>query len=82
MKYNNLWSVLVAMGFVSLMSLWPATIKAEPADPAAKAFAASQSDKNQRAKACRARYRDCLALKQIPSFECRAVYEDCIHSIV
>jgi hypothetical protein len=26
---------------------------------------------------CRARYRDCLHLKQLPSFECRGVYQDC-----
>jgi hypothetical protein len=82
MKCSNWLSVLIAMGFASLVSLWPATTKADDADHAAKTFAATQSDKNQRAKACRARYRDCLALKQIPSFECRAVYEDCIHSIV
>jgi hypothetical protein len=27
---------------------------------------------------CRARYRDCLSLKQIPSSECRGIYQDCI----
>ena len=27
--------------------------------------------------ACRARYRDCRRLNQLPSFECQGVYQDC-----
>jgi hypothetical protein len=27
---------------------------------------------------CHSRYRDCFSLKQIPSFECRGVYQDCV----
>jgi hypothetical protein len=40
-------------------------------------FAAAQTAKQQCINACRARYRDCRALKQISSSECRGVYQDC-----
>jgi hypothetical protein len=30
-------------------------------------------------KICRARYRDCQSQKLVPAFECRDVYQDCIH---
>jgi hypothetical protein len=40
-------------------------------------FAAAQTAKQQCINTCRARYRDCLSLKQIPSSECRGVYQDC-----
>ena len=39
--------------------------------------AAAQTTKRQCVNACRTRYRDCLALRQIPSFECRGIYQDC-----
>jgi hypothetical protein len=41
-------------------------------------LAAAQTAKRQCINTCRARYRDCLSLKQIPSFECRGVYRDCV----
>lgn len=40
-------------------------------------IAAAQATKQQCMNTCRARYRDCLHLKQLPSFECRGVYQDC-----
>jgi hypothetical protein len=43
--------------------------------------AASQSHKQRRINACRARYRDCVKLNQIPSFECQYIYQDCINHI-
>lgn len=40
---------------------------------------AAHSAKQSRCiKICRARYRDCRSQKQVPSFECRDVYQDCI----
>lgn len=41
MKRSNWLSVFLAVGFASLVSLWPATTKAEDADHAAKTFAAT-----------------------------------------
>ena len=39
--------------------------------------AAAHASKQQCINTCRARYRDCRYQKQIPSFECRGVYQDC-----
>ena len=39
--------------------------------------AAAQSAKQQCVNVCRASYRDCLSRKEIPSVECRGVYQDC-----
>lgn len=46
------------------------------ADPTFNSFAAAQT-KKQCIAACRQRYRDCRRLNQLPSFECRDVYQDC-----
>jgi hypothetical protein len=65
-------SVLVAV----LPSLSTGTINARDADQASRTFAA-QTAKQKCTNTCRARYRDCLSKKQIPSFECQYVYQDC-----
>jgi hypothetical protein len=59
--------------------LLPSTgaLNARDADPAFHAFAAVQTTKQKCLNACRARYQDCLRLKQLPSIECRGVYQDC-----
>jgi hypothetical protein len=41
--------------------------------------AAQTAKQSQCIKLCRARFRDCQSQKQVPSFECRDVYQDCIH---
>jgi hypothetical protein len=41
------------------------------------ALAAAQTAKQQCINTCRARYRDCRHVKQLPPFECRGVYQDC-----
>jgi hypothetical protein len=41
------------------------------------ALAGAQTAKRQCINTCRARYRDCRHLNQLPSFECRGVYLDC-----
>src|SRR6202035_4190664 len=46
------------------------------ADLAPLSFAAAQTAKSQCMKTCRARYRACVSMKQIPSPECRGVYRD------
>jgi len=40
-------------------------------------LARAQTAKQQCINTCRARYRDCRRLNQLPSFECRDVYQDC-----
>jgi hypothetical protein len=47
------------------------------ADITSRTFAAAQTAKQQCISTCRARYRDCRRLSQLPSFECRGVYRDC-----
>jgi hypothetical protein len=66
-------SVLVAL----LLSSSIGTLNARDADLAPRTFAAAQTAKQQCINTCRARYRDCRRLKQLPSFECRGVYQDC-----
>jgi hypothetical protein len=64
---------------LSLLSLVVSTgtLNARDADAASFTFAAAQTTKQQCKNTCRTRYRDCLSLKQISSFECRGVYRDC-----
>src|ERR1700688_1423375 len=71
-------SVLVAV-LLSLLSLVVSmgTLNARDADPAPLTLAAARTAKQQCVNICRARYRDCLSLKQIPSSECRGIYQDC-----
>jgi hypothetical protein len=40
-------------------------------------LAAAHTAKQQCINTCRARYRDCRHLNQLPSWECRGVYRDC-----
>jgi hypothetical protein len=67
----------VSVFFALLLSLSTGTLNARDADLASRTFAAARTAKQQCTHACRARYRDCLSKKQIPSFECRDVYQDC-----
>jgi hypothetical protein len=52
-------------------------LNARDADLAGDTLAAVQTAKQQCMNTCRARYRECRSLKQLPSFECRGVYQDC-----
>jgi hypothetical protein len=76
---SSIWTFAV-VSIISALAL-PATVKARDADEKPLTFAAAQTDKQKRSDACRARYRDCLKLNQIPSFECQFVYEDCTRKI-
>ena len=60
-----------------LLSLSAGTLNARDADLASHTFAAAQTAKQKCINTCRARYRECRSLKQMPSVECRNVYQDC-----
>jgi hypothetical protein len=77
MKYSKQSFAVVSVLFGVLLSLSAGTLNARDADPASLTFAAAQTAKQQCLDTCRARYRDCLSLKQIPSSECRGIYQDC-----
>ena len=53
------------------------TLNARDADPGSRVFVAAQTAKQQCMNTCRTRYRDCRRLNQLPSFECKNVYQDC-----
>jgi len=63
--------------FAAILSLSTETLNARDAPSAADTVVAAQTAKQKCANTCRARYRSCLSLKQIPSSECRSVYQDC-----
>jgi hypothetical protein len=72
------WSfAVVPLLFALLLSLRVGTLDAREADFAFRTFAAAQTAKQQCITNCRARYRDCRHLNQLPSSECRGVYQDC-----
>ena len=77
MKCSKRSFAMVSLLFAVLLSLSIGTLNARDADLASRTFAAAQTAKQQCINTCRARYRDCLSLKQIPSSECRGVYQDC-----
>jgi hypothetical protein len=77
MKCSKQLFAVVAVLFALPLSLSAGPLIARDADPASLTFAAAQTAKRQCTNTCRARYRDCLSLKQIPSFECRGIYQDC-----
>ena len=60
----------------ALIGTLASALHARDADLVAFTLAAAQTSKKC-VNLCRARYRDCQSLKQLPSFECRSVYQDC-----
>jgi hypothetical protein len=77
MKCSKRSFPVVSVLFALLLSLSTGTLNARDADLASLTFAAAQTAKQQCIKTCRARYGDCLSLKQILSSECRSIYQDC-----
>ena len=73
MKSSKLKFAIASVLFPVLLS----SSTARDADPAPLSFAGAQITKPQCTKTCRARYRDCRRLNQLPSFECQGVYQDC-----
>jgi hypothetical protein len=82
MKYSSRSLSFVSMSLAIPLSLWPAVIEARDSNAATLMLAQAQSSKGQRVNVCRARYRDCRSRKEIPTFECKAIYQDCTHSII
>jgi hypothetical protein len=76
MKCGKRFAV-VSVLFAVLLSSSQGTLNARDTDLAPVSFAAAQTAKQQCINTCRARYRDCRSLKQIPSSECRDIYQDC-----
>ena len=77
MKSSKRLPVVVSVFFAVLFPSSIETLNARDADIASRTFAAAQTAKQQCMNTCRARYRDCRRLNQLPPFECRAVYQDC-----
>ena len=77
MKFSERSFAGVSVLLVLLLSLGAGTLNARDADIASGTFAAAQTAKQKCVNTCRARYRDCQSKKQIPSFECQSVYQDC-----
>jgi hypothetical protein len=74
---NRSFSIVFALLAV-LLSPSTGTLNARDANIASPTFAAAQTAKQQCIDVCRARYRACFSLKQIPSSECAGVRQDCI----
>jgi hypothetical protein len=77
MKCSRPSFAVVFVVFAVHPSLGTGTLNARDVDLAPLVLSAAQTAKQQCLNTCRARYRDCLSLKQIPSYECRGVYQDC-----
>ena len=77
MKCSKRWFAVVSVLFAVPLLSSTETLNARDANPAPLTLAAAQTAKQQCTNTCRARYRDCLSKKQIPSFECQSVYQDC-----
>lgn len=80
MKCSKRPFAVVSLLFAALLSLNIESLNARDADLASRTFAAAQTARQQCTNTCRARYRDCLHQKKIPSYECRGVYQDCIRN--
>jgi hypothetical protein len=79
---SRTWSFAVVFLLIATLALPAAAIKARDADDKPITLAAAQNSKQKQINACRARYRDCLRLKQLPSFECQYIYQDCTRNMI
>jgi hypothetical protein len=77
MKCSKRSLAIVCVLLALLLSFGSATLHARDADLDSLIFAAAQTVNRQCVNNCRARYRDCRSLKQIPWQECRDIYQDC-----
>ena len=76
MKRSKRYFASVSVVF-AVLSLSAEALNARDADLAPPTLLAAQTAKQKCINTCRARYRDCLSLKQISPYECRGVYQDC-----
>src|ERR1700733_2995734 len=77
MKCNKRSFAVVFVLLALLLSLSTGMLNARDADLSAPTLAAAHTNKQQCINSCRARYRDCRSLNQIPLPECRGIYQDC-----
>jgi hypothetical protein len=77
MKCSMRSFAVISLLFAVLLSLSIGKLNARDADLASRTFAAAQTTKQKCINTCRARYRDCRRLNQLPSFECQGTYQDC-----
>jgi len=71
------WCLLFAMAASATAFSASVTSQTPQSSFAFRTFAAAHTAKQQCINACRARYRDCHHLNQLPSSECRWIYQDC-----
>jgi hypothetical protein len=74
---NIQWLFTVMCLLLALPLSSVGSLNARDANLASDTLAAARSAKRQCLNTCRARYRDCRRLNQLPSFECWDVYRDC-----
>lgn len=77
MKCTKRSFTVICIALAVPLSLSIGRLNARDADGATSTLARAQTAKQQCISTCRARYRDCRHLNQLPSFECRGVYQDC-----
>jgi hypothetical protein len=70
-------AVTASAGYAGSRSDQRDAMQARNAELASRRFAAAQTPKQQCLNNCRVRYRDCRRLNQLPSSECRGIYQDC-----
>ena len=78
---TSIFSFALVFIFLVALALPAATVKAREGDDKPLTVAAAQSSKQKHINACRARYRDCVKMNQIPAFECQYIYQDCLNHI-
>ena len=77
MKCSKRLFAVASVFFAMPIAFGIGTLNARDAEPAAVTLAAARTAKKECMNTCRARYRDCRHLNQLPTFECRSVYHDC-----
>ncbi len=77
MKFGKRPVTVVAPLFAALLSLGIGNLNARDGDPSPPVVASAQTAKQQCMHTCRARYRDCRRLNQLPPYECQSIYQDC-----
>jgi hypothetical protein len=77
MKWSERSFAVAYLAFAMLLPSNIGPLSARDADPTSYTFVAAQTAKQQCINSCRARYRDCRHVDQLPPSECRGVYQDC-----
>jgi hypothetical protein len=78
MKCRKGLAAVAALLFAVLLSSSIRPLDAREPEIAPRTVVAAQTAKQQCMNSCRARYRDCLHPRQVPTFECQNVYQDCV----